>query len=193
MSVTMGSTEKHTISDKTTGFWRLYGNYFKTKSNDTDLLHLTTQPFWQSMRLSKRRFFCGNKQIYYKMEPEISTMSLLQTDTTEDYTYKVSGFFLEENTWKKLRNTIKKTLMFLGILTAVLMGIAFIGTISAFGQLMMGINNMGTAGTLAGAFAAIDLFPLGRHEILDGESGYLPSPLLSRRVPLRYFKTEWKH
>lgn len=36
-------------------FHGFYGDYFRGERDDAKLLDMTTQPFWQSMRLSKKR------------------------------------------------------------------------------------------------------------------------------------------
>ncbi len=46
---------KRDMSDMVSAFPDYYGSYFNDKEDDTKLMQVVTQPFWQSMRLSKKR------------------------------------------------------------------------------------------------------------------------------------------
>lgn len=220
-------------------FPELHHKYFADICKDDALLELTTQPFWQSMRLSKkrlkdngltmetiisrdykeqnqqdsgillgrdgthlvgnniqrvvtkRRYLKDGKVIKYQKEYEISHLSMLQAQvedetaacpncgyvskiaqfmdgcnacgsrfTVNDFATKVSGFSLEENTWKKLRKTISKTTILLVFLTValVILGILSLGAVAVL--LMSGQNGESAVMSLLGLLFSIDMVPL---------------------------------
>lgn len=53
-------------------FSKVYASYYMDEKNDEDLLEYTTQPFWQSVRLSKNRLKQKGLKVEMDMFPEIS-------------------------------------------------------------------------------------------------------------------------
>ncbi|MBQ7774980.1 MAG: hypothetical protein IJ379_03580 [Lachnospiraceae bacterium] len=206
----MENTQKSTLQNMQAvadGFFNLQRKYFMNDIQDEELIEVTTQPFWQSMRLSKRRlqeknltmdvaieedgkskeghgrvflrndgtnqigsnteqvvtkrsFYYGGKMIYSKKDYDVSTTYLLKTEvdgedaacpncghigkvagfidgcdycgskfTVRDFEPKISGFSLEENTTKKVRSTYFKTLVLLGVVTLLLLGVSILSAI----------------------------------------------------------------
>ncbi len=217
-------------------FPQMHQDYFAGICKDNELMDMTTQPFWQSMRLSKKRlshkgltlettisrdekenlsrdgiimpqqdgnhlvgnkiqyvvtdrkYLLNGKRIKKQKEYEISHISMLQAEvegemaacpncgymskissfidgcdacgsrfTVEDFATKVSGFSLEENTWKKLRRTISKTMFFLGSVTLVLV---VLGIISLMLLVLSELRGDGAINSLFGLLFSLDMVPL---------------------------------
>lgn len=217
-----------------------YAKYYNGIYRDTELLEMTTQPFWQSMRLSKKRldakglcmdlelkddfsqkkvrnayvevdtdgsnlvgmhhknvisqrhFTKNGKKLRTKKEYEHLTIHMLQGKvdgenatcpncghvgkiagfidgcdfcgslfTVKDFETKVSGFSLEENTAVKLKRTMNKTAIILGIITGalMLMGAICLGLVILL--LMMGNDGLGTVGSVWGYMIAVDFVQVG--------------------------------
>ena len=227
-------------------FLEIYKQYFKGNSNDKELSDVATQPFWQSMRLSKRRLdekglkmdielvkeanhqktpneilllerdgsdFVGNmmrevvtrrhyikdnKKIYSRKESEIYNLNMLQADvqgedaacpncgrvdkisayidgcdacgaifSVKDFETKVSAFSLEENAWKRIKRTIKSTIITLGSITVALgvAGILFVSILFAF--LMTGNNGMSAVASAIIFMFATDAAGVGIHCVVS--------------------------
>ena len=56
-------------------FKDVYSEYYRNKKSDVQLLEYTTQPFWQSMRLSKRRLHEKGLTLEIDMMKEINRNS----------------------------------------------------------------------------------------------------------------------
>ena len=46
---------KDIMLNKISEFYQLQNDYYMDKKNDEDITKVATQPFWQSMRLNKKR------------------------------------------------------------------------------------------------------------------------------------------
>lgn len=218
----------------------VYAKYFNDIYGDADLMEMTTQPFWQSMRLSKRRlaskglcldieleddysqkevrnayvnlisdgsnvvgthrrnvvtkrrFTQGGKKLRTKKEFEHLNIYMLQGKvdgesatcpncghvgkiadfidgcdscgslfSVKDFATKVSGFSLEENTGKKLKKTMNKTAIVLGVITGALMLTAALCLGLLIFLLMNGNDGLAAVGSVWGFMLAADLVQVG--------------------------------
>ncbi len=241
-------------------FPQMHQKYYAGVCKDKELMEVTTQPFWQSMRLSKKRlsekgltmeaiiskdgrettmpgseilpqrdgnhlvgnkiqyvvtnrhYLLNGKRIKKQREYEISHISMLQAEvegematcpncgyvsklsgfidgcdacgsrfTVEDFATKVSGFSLEENTWKKLRKTISKTMVFLGILTFILI---VLGAISLALLILSEFNGDSAIVSLFGLLFSLDMAPLAVKCLISLPIIYM----VTRTVSDHYYK-----
>lgn len=218
----------------------VYAKYYSDVYRDTDLMEMTTQPFWQSMRLSKRRlnakglsidleltadtsqkkvrnasvdissdganlvglyrqnvitkrkFAQNGNKIRTKKEYEHLNIFMLQGKvegenatcpncghvgkmaefidgcdscgslfTVKDFETKVSGFSLEENTAVKLKRSMNKTAIILGIITGALMLTAAICLGLVILLLLMGNDGLAAVGSVWGFMLAYDFVQVG--------------------------------
>ncbi len=228
------------MTDMSARFPDVYAKYYNGVYRDTDLLEMTTQPFWQSMRLSKKRldakglcmdldlkddfsqknvrnsyvevdsdgsnlvglhhknvisqrhFTKNGKKLRTKKEYEHLNIHMLQGKvegeiaicpncghegkiagfidgcdfcgslfTVKDFETKVSGFSLEENTAVKLKHTMNKTAITLGIITGALMILGAICLGLVILLLMTGNNGLGAVGSVWGFMIAVDFVQVG--------------------------------
>ena len=252
-------------------FPKLHQEYFADNCKEDALLELTTQPFWQSMRLSKkrlkdngltmetiisrdykeqnqqdsgilmgrdgsylignnvqrvvtkRRYLKDNKVIKSQKEYEISHLSMLQAQvdgekaacpncgyvsklaefmdgcnacgsqfTVNDFATKVSGFSLEENTWKKLRKTISKTTVLLVFLTVALVILGILSLSAVAVLLMSGQNGTSAVMSLLGFLFSVDMVPLAVRCLLSIPVIWLIANVVSTHWYKKRFQGEEK-
>ncbi len=68
--VNVAEPNRQEMEAATLEFSRVYGEYFRNQKSDDELLEYTTQPFWQSMRLSKNRLREKGLMLEVDMIPE---------------------------------------------------------------------------------------------------------------------------